>query len=156
MTRLKRHFVDGYPCFITLVTHERLPVLVDNVELLHEAIAVARTRLEFTVIAWAILPNHLHAIISSDHANIPDIVHCIKLSFGQRYRRKHDLRKGKIWQDRYWDHMVRDQHDLEQRINYINRNPVKHGLCKSPFDWEHSSAKAFLESGHYQEDWGAQ
>lgn len=56
----------------------------------------------------------------------------------------------KLWQDRYWDHIIRDQEDLNKHIDYIHYNPVKHGYSNSPFDWDLSSIKEF----DYQEDWG--
>ena len=44
-----------------------------------------------------------------------------------------------IWQRRYWEHTIRDERDLENHINYIHMNPVKHGYVDHPFDWELSS-----------------
>ena len=61
---------------------------------------------------------------------------------------------GGIWQRRFWEHMIRDEADLNVHRDYIHYNPVKHGLVDSPGKWEHSSFKAFLGKGFYAEDWG--
>ncbi len=61
---------------------------------------------------------------------------------------------GKIWQRRFWDHVIRDQNDLNKHIDYIHYNPVKHGLIKSPFEWEYSSIHNFCAEGYYSLDWG--
>ena len=37
MANYKRIFLDGYSYFITVVTHQRNPILIDNIELLRGA-----------------------------------------------------------------------------------------------------------------------
>jgi putative transposase len=34
------------------------------------------------------------------------------------------------------------------------RGPVKHGLCRCPADWPHSSFQRFVRSGDYDANWG--
>lgn len=62
--------------------------------------------------------------------------------------------KGPLWQNRYWDHQVRDQADFNAHLDYIHYNPVKHGYVEKPAQWEYSSFQAFLDQGYYQADWG--
>ena len=40
-----------------------------------------------------------------------------------------------IWQKRFWEHLIRDEADFEQHVNYIHYNPVKHGYVANPSDW---------------------
>ncbi len=61
---------------------------------------------------------------------------------------------GRVWQHRFWDHIIRDDDDLNNHTDYIHYNPVKHGFVTSPFDWPHSSIHRFLEMGNYTLDWG--
>ena len=42
-------------------------------------------------------------------------------------------RSGVFWQDESYDHIVRDQAELERTIKYVLNNPVKAGLVD---DWE--------------------
>ncbi|MBI3872948.1 MAG: hypothetical protein HY304_07740 [candidate division Zixibacteria bacterium] len=44
-----------------------------------------------------------------------------------------------IWQRRFWEHLIRDQDDLNRHINYIHYNPVKHGLVSEAVDWPYST-----------------
>lgn len=39
------------------------------------------------------------------------------------------------WQGGFRDHIIRDQNDFINQLNYIRKNPVKHKLCKSEEDW---------------------
>ena len=45
----------------------------------------------------------------------------------------------RLWARRFWEHTIRDEHDLQQHINYIHGNPVKHGLSERIEDWPWSS-----------------
>jgi putative transposase len=47
---------------------------------------------------------------------------------------------GTFWQNEPYDHWVRDVEELERIMRYIEENPVKAGLVKTPEDWPYSSA----------------
>ncbi len=48
-------------------------------------------------------------------------------------------RESNIWQRRFWEHTIRDEQDLENYLNYIHYNPVKHNLVSCPHLWQYSS-----------------
>jgi putative transposase len=103
--------------------------------------------------AWVILPDHFHLIVSSGENGISDLMHDFKIKYSIRYRFRY--RTGRIWQHRFWDHIIRDQDDLNRHIDYIHYNPVKHGLIDSPFLYEHSSIHEYHRQGYYERDWGS-
>ena len=49
-------------------------------------------------------------------------------------------RTGEFWQHESYDHVVRDEAELERIVQYIENNPVKAGLCGRPEEWRFSSA----------------
>ena len=59
-----------------------------------------------------------------------------------------------VWQRRFWEHAIRDQDDFNRHCDYIHYNPVKHGLVKSPADWEYSTFRSLVAKGVYAADWG--
>jgi len=61
---------------------------------------------------------------------------------------------GKVWQYRFWDHIVRDEDDLRRHLDYIHYNPVKHGMVTDPFAYYLSSAVVYLNRGQYERNWG--
>jgi len=67
---------------------------------------------------------------------------------------KNKREKG-IFQRRYWEHTIRDENELNNHINYIHYNPVKHGYAKSVKDWEYSSFHKFVKNGLYDINWGS-
>ena len=44
-------------------------------------------------------------------------------------------RKGAVWQEEYFDRIVRDEAELFEKWNYIRNNPVKNSLADSPKEW---------------------
>jgi putative transposase len=32
-----------------------------------------------------------------------------------------------VWQQRYWEHQIRDGRDFQRHCDYIHYNPIKHG-----------------------------
>ena len=41
-------------------------------------------------------------------------------------------REKKIWQKRFWEHLIRDEEDFQRCFDYIHYNPVKHGYVNRP------------------------
>jgi putative transposase len=64
------------------------------------------------------------------------------------------LERG-IWQQRYWEHQIRDECDFEKHVNYIHYNPVKHGYVKRPIDW-HFSSHRYVQAGVLPEHWASE
>ena len=67
---------------------------------------------------------------------------------------KNKREKG-IFQRRYWEHTIKDEEELNNQINYIHYNPVKHGLVNNVKDWQYSSFHKFVEQGMYEFNWGS-
>jgi putative transposase len=152
LAKIKRIYCRGHPYFITNVTYERHPIMLDNVDMLWEAVGSARTKADFDLMAWVILPEHFHFLLDVKNANISKILQRIKLSFSARFRKRYGLDCCKVWQNGFWDHVIRDERDLNNHLNYIHFNPVRHGLTNNPFKYEHSSLIEY--SDRYPADWG--
>ena len=69
---------------------------------------------------------------------------------------KSRLRKQErgIWQRRFWAHLIVDQADFNNHVDYIHWNPVKHGWVKQVADWRYSSFHKYVELGIYSNTWG--
>ncbi len=64
MFRYRRADVPGGTYFFTVVTYRRRAILCDEPvrTALRDAIKIVRSRHPFTIDAWVLLPDHLHAI----------------------------------------------------------------------------------------------
>lgn len=152
MVKIKRIYCKGHPHFITNMTYERRPIIIDNIDLLWEAVETILQKDDFGLMAWVILPDHFHFLIDVKKSNISKILQRIKLSYSVRLRNRYGFDYGKVWQNGFWDHIIRDEKDLNSHLNYIHYNPIKHGLINNPFDYEHSSLKKHRD--FYPDDWG--
>ena len=90
--------------------------------------------------AWAIMPNHVHALFKTGTTPMADILESWKKHTASKVNRLLH-RRGEFWQEDYWDTYMRDeQHEFETR-NYIERNPAKAALVLDPKTWPWSSAR---------------
>jgi len=95
----------------------------------------------YRLIAWVIMPNHVHMMLSPirDHS-VADIMHSIK-SFTSHEANKLLKRTGHFWSKDYYDRYIRDSRHFASTIAYIENNPVKARLCAKPEDWPFGSAR---------------
>lgn len=166
MADYKRVFIDGHSYFLTVVTHRRNPILIENVDLLRESIREAKSKFVFDIEAIVILPDHFHMLIKPKEAEAyPKIIGSIKRHFSRHCDPKHyehlsqsNSREEQgyrpVWQKRFYEHTIRDEDDFRTRIEYIHYNPVKHGLVTSAKEWENSSFHKYVRMGRYDEYWG--
>ncbi|MBI5265476.1 MAG: transposase [Bradyrhizobium sp.] len=162
MVQYRRSFLPGGTFFFTVtIADRRLKLLVEYVGLLHTAFTAAHRERPFEIDAIAVLPDHLHAILTlpQGDADFPGRWRRIKghfssalLNAGVRLPRRSNGELA-LWQRRYWEHTIRDEGDLERHIDYIHFNPVKHGHAARVRDWPHSSFHRYVRAGLLPEDW---
>lgn len=101
------------------------------------------------MLANVFLPDHFHLLIRpKGETNFSQIMHSLKLNFSLAYKVKTNKTESlKLWQKRFWDHVIRDEIDLENHIHYIHNNPVKHGYVDDISCWDDSSYHFWYERG---------
>lgn len=151
--KYRRLFIPGGTYFFTLVTHHRKKIfyIPHQVDLLRESCRLIQARHPFVIVAAVILPDHLHMIwiLPENDANFSMRWRLIKAGFTIEYEKI--TGDAHPWQNRYWEHFLRDDQDLERHIEYIHYNPVKHGWVEKPEDWKYSSIHQFVRDGSYPE-----
>ena len=151
MAKYKRVFLDGHSYYITIITHRRVPILIDNIKILRDSFRESKKYFIYKIDAIVILPDHIHMIITPQNKmDYPKIIQAIKYNFSKRYnddknieqsqsRYKHKMRA--IWQKRYYEHTIRNEEDYNNCIEYIRLNPIKHQYIKNEEIWKYSSFK---------------
>jgi REP element-mobilizing transposase RayT len=89
----------------------------------------------YSLTAATVMPDHAHALIEPlGEYSLERILKGIK---GVSARIINDLRgaAGSIWQDESFDRIVRDQPELEEKLNYILNNARKIDLVVDPWDY---------------------
>ena len=154
MSQLRRYYSAGNIYFVTTVTHLRRPILGEHIDLCQTAIQRTIRRFSVAIPAWVTMPEHVHLICEPRDLDLSQIMKNLKENFAFLYRQRIGARAGCVWQRRFWDHVIRDQNDLNRHIDYIHYNPVKHGLARAPREYPHSSFQDYLARGLYPFDWG--
>ena len=95
----------------------------------------------YRLLAWCIMPNHVHVIVEPGTDNPLDrIVHSWKSYSAQRANRLL-VRNDPFWHRDYFDRFMRDEDHLNRTIHYVENNPVKAGLISEAIEWPWGSAR---------------
>jgi len=94
----------------------------------------------YRLLAWVVMPNHVHLLVEIWQTPQSQLVKDWKGFSARRINRVLN-RRGKLWQDDYWDRYIRDEAHYRKVVHYIETNPVKAGLVKAPERWPFSSAR---------------
>jgi len=164
MPEYRRNRIEGGAYFFTLaLADRRSDLLVKEVDALRASVSRTRALYPFTIDAWVVLPDHLHAVwtLPADDADFSTRWTLIKRGFSARIaagesRSASRIAKGErgIWQRRFWEHTIRDEADFRRHVDYVHFNPVKHGLVGNAWDWPFSSFRRTVARGDYPAHWG--
>ncbi|MGI8601684.1 MAG: class I tRNA ligase family protein [Verrucomicrobiales bacterium] len=82
----------------------------------------------YTLQAFAVMPNHVHVLVRLfEGEELPKIVHSWK-SFTAHQINRLQGTSGVIWQEEYFDRVVRSERHLARLLDYVAENPQKAGL----------------------------
>ena len=93
----------------------------------------------YHLLAWVVMPNHVHALIQIENTPLDQVLHSWK-SYTASRANKVLGRTGAFWQREYFDRYMRDEEHLRKSVRYIENNPVKARLARTPEEWPWSSA----------------
>lgn len=168
MSEYRRANVPGGTYFFTVNAFRRGKFLTHEPfrNALRDGIETARASLPFAIVAWVLLPEHLHCIwrLSEGDADFSRRWAVIKRAVSKQcgHLVGHDAALGEskilrkesaVWQRRFWEHQIRDDLDLQRHVDYIHYNPVKHGHVARVADWPYSSFHRYVQRGIYPPDW---
>ena len=89
----------------------------------------------YRTFAWCVMPNHVHVVFKSFPGHtLSEIVHSWK-SFTAKSANRILGRTGPFWEREYYDHLVRNQSELERAIRYVGQNPEKAHLRNWKWVW---------------------
>ena len=95
----------------------------------------------YRLLAWCVMPNHVHALAEMmDGFPLEDVVQNWK-SYTAHEMNRMLGRRGRVWQPEGFDRYIRDETHFNRAVGYIEENPVNSGLVVDAKDWAWSSAR---------------
>ncbi|WP_268800488.1 REP-associated tyrosine transposase [Pseudomonas huanghezhanensis] len=115
---------------LTTVTHQRTELFTDwrVGRLVVQQFRCAQQRGLVQSLAWVVMPDHFHWLVSLEHGSLSDLVSRVKS------RSSHSITKpsgqaGPVWQRGYHDRALRRDEDLQAAARYVVANPLRAGLA---------------------------
>ncbi len=156
------HAGGTYFFTVNLLQRRGNDLLTRRIDLLRSVVLSVRLRHPFRIHGWVVLPEHLHCVMElpPDDINFATRWRLIKMEFSKalpKVERVSAVRAARgergIWQRRYWEHLIRDDRDMQAHMDYVHFNPVKHGLVGRVADWPYSTFHKLVKAGIYTPDW---
>ena len=140
MSRPKRlagfNYGGRYRYFLTFCARERLPVFKD-VHVVEQTLGQFRrtsTIEHFAILAYCVMPDHAHLLVEGlqPNSDFRRFAKMTKQRSGGAYARS---RGARLWQEGYYERVLRDDDDARALAKYIVNNPVRAGLVDAPEDY---------------------
>lgn len=132
---------------LTFCAHDRQPLFANRAlaDCVREQILRAAGQDGYIVVAYCIMPNHMHLLVEGDDD-------CSSLSdFAKRAKQYSGFHGKKIigapvWQTGYFERVLRETEDTRTVVAYILDNPVRRGLVEDARDYPLSGSGLYAMS----------
>ena len=134
------HLQTEAPLFVSLSTHLRWELPPSARDIIFDTVLREHKR-KVWIYAFVVMPNHLHLLFyplrdsSGARFGIAEIMSGIKGVTAHGANRLLD-RRGRVWEEEYFDHSLRKNENLDAKVEYIAMNPVLAGLVNSSSDYK--------------------
>jgi putative transposase len=144
--RLDRVFATNPLYFVTFCTHERQRFLATHE--VHSAFVLFAERAEcnFNVAVgrYVIMPDHVHLFLRGSHNfRLGGWIGALKQALAKAAALSRT--QGKMWEEGFFDHLLRSNESYSQKWNYVRENPVRAGLVKSAGDWPYQGEIVYID-----------
>ena len=144
--RLQGIFATDPLYFVTFCAHERQRFLA-NAEV-HAAFVLFAKRAEYNfnvaVGRYVIMPDHVHLFVRGDcNFRLGPWIGALKQTLAKAARLPRE--KGQIWEEGFFDHVLRNKESYSQKWNYVRENPVRAGLVESAADWPYQGEIVYID-----------
>lgn len=132
-----------------------------------DSISYCRKQKGLEVFAYCIMPSHIHMIIRAKNGNPSEVLRDLKgftsrqiikaINEHERESRKEwllgmfrkageknsNVKNYQFWQQNNKPIEIFSTSVIQQKIDYIHKNPVESGFVLNPVDWKYSSARNY-------------
>src|SRR5438105_3345352 len=143
--RLVYHGSDTRRFFLTFCTYRRRQLLARKI--VHHTFVSFCDRAQSHNIAigrYVIMPDHIHLFVCGDlQFHLGKWIKSLKQALGKSISK--DVKQDRIWQEGFFDHVLRSDESMAQKWNYIKENPTRAGLVTDSADWPYQGEIALID-----------
>ncbi|SDQ78579.1 transposase [Pseudoxanthomonas sp. CF125] len=128
--RRGRVSIPGQSYLVTFTTHQRAQIFKEsgNAALMARSLHGLKIWGDTKLLAWVLMPDHLHLLITLSQAEtLQGVVQKVK-SNTARELKSNDLSLGQVWASAFHDRSLRRDEDIRDVARYMVLNPVRAGL----------------------------
>jgi len=130
---------DNRAIFATFATHHRWHLPEAAREIVVEACLHTNGK-KCTMHGFVVMPDHVHLVftpLADDDGpiSLPEIFQKMKSESSHRINRLL-RRKGRVWQDESFDHVLRHEEGIDAKLEYIRLNPLRAALVREPGEYK--------------------
>ena len=114
---------DGFPVPQLTKTGQIVDNYIKNINLKYSCATVSE---------YVVMPNHVHLLLFIDNngtgnpsPTVGNIIGWFKYNTTKSVNEESKSAGNKLWQRSYYDHIIRDKKDYDEKLNYILSNPYK-------------------------------
>jgi len=129
---------------LTICTHKRRPHFINPDTVARTLWQFLRVAVDegFEIVAYCFMPDHVHviAVATSAAADLRRLVGLAKQRTGFEFAR---TAGDRLWQEGFYERVVRSDQDLPALIAYLVENPVRAGLVTSPAEYPYWGSQVY-------------
>jgi REP element-mobilizing transposase RayT len=116
----------------------------EDVNKLLSLMKLYQKRFNFKIYHWCVMNNHYHLVVElRDSKKLSKIIGAIQQLYALYHHRRYQT-TGRLFQSRFKSQAIEKVNYLLACARYVERNPVRAGLVKLPWEWPWSSAHYFV------------
>ena len=90
---------------------------------------------KYDIDGFVVMDDHVHVVVIPNTGEIlEEIMHSWKSYTANRLQRQFG-RSGKIWQNEYFDRLIRTETELKEKLEYMRQNPMKRWPGNGEYKW---------------------
>ena len=129
---------------VTICTHLRKPIFEDRCAVASVLLTIRQCSavFGFAVPAYCFMPDHLHLVITAttDASDFQRFMSNWKQRSGYEFKRR---TRQPLWQESYFDHVLRDDDETKTAVKYVLENPVRKGMVTGFEDYPYSGSDVY-------------
>ncbi len=140
-----RFCFDGALYHVTARGNNREPIFLDERDYRQylRLLRQYKDRFQFTLHAYALMPNHVHLILEpAVETTVSRVMQCLTIAYTKWFNRRY-RRVGHVFQGRFHSKLIDKETYLLVASRYVHLNPVRANLVRQPADYPWSSYRAY-------------